>query len=126
MNRVPPHSAEAEKGLLGCLIMKPDLIPNLRERLKVPDFYMDKHQKLYKALLDMSAANDGINLVSLAEKMKPDISVGYVSGLVDGIPPKTDIGSFLTIIEEKSKLRDIIGGNITIVLGVFVLSVIPS
>lgn len=110
MQKLPPNNPEAERHLLGMLILKPALVPQLNERLKQGDFYAEKHRLIYRAILDLSSANKTIDSVTIGEKLErtegaPPVS--YVASLTDGLQKSADWEEYFRIIREKAWCRDV-------------------
>src|SRR5436190_11504473 len=73
IDRLPPHSIEAEQGVLGCLLLSPnDCIGETIETLKAgPEVFYDlRHRTLYQQLVEMFDAKHAIDLVTVAQKLK--------------------------------------------------------
>ena len=62
-NRVPPHSHEAEQGVIGCILLDADRVLDLciERKLSVESFHIPVHRVLYEVLLDMSSAGDPVD-----------------------------------------------------------------
>ena len=70
--RIPPHSEEAERGVLGSVLLDPAhaLDKCLAKRLAGEAFYDPRHQVLFDALVDMSQANVAMDAITIAEWLK--------------------------------------------------------
>jgi replicative DNA helicase len=116
-NRIPPHSEDAEKNLLGSL-----LIPNETAReigicgdfnIDPECFYLQAHQEIFKTIRQMvsDVGVDRINLVTVADRMKCEGTIqniggtGYLDRLVDSIVSSGQCESFADIIRKKFVLR---------------------
>src|SRR4051812_20510090 len=91
-DRLPPHSREAEEGVLGGLLRDPDTLNVVQQVVRVDNFYLDAHQKVYQAIIDLSQEGQPIDLVLLHErlrKQKQIVDVGgpeYLAKLWDAVP----------------------------------------
>ena len=119
MNRVPPHSKEAEKSLLGILIMFPEKISLLGDRLKPTDFYAEKNRVVYEKMLDMSSGDVKIDLVSLSANLEGKIDASYLSSLLDTSPVASGLDQYFKLVKEKSYLRDVISKASSIALAAY-------
>lgn len=117
VDRLPPHSAEAECGLLGCLLLDPKTtLAECMERLKTGQqtFYELKHQLIYARLIEMYARGDHIDVVTLQQRLRDNgelDQVGgltYVSTLCDYPPSAANLAHYLEIVIEKYTLRRMI------------------
>ncbi len=114
LDRLPPHSIEAEQGVLGCVLSSPiECIPECVARLTpgLSVFYDMRHQNLYAALLKMHQMCEPIDTITVQRRLKDDgalDSIGglaYMSGLVDLIPSAAHLEYYLIIVMEKYALR---------------------
>ena len=80
--RVPPHSEEAEKGVLGSILLDPvgSLDKCLAKRLGADSFYDRRHQALFEHMVDMSQANMPMDAITIAEWLKDKDAVEKVGG----------------------------------------------
>ncbi len=115
-DRLPPNSEEAERGVLGCIMLAPlESLTECAVRLKAGAkvFYDHRYQKIYEAMVDMF--NDSpprhIDTITLAQELKDllifDKVGGYelLSSLSDATPSATNLPHYLDIIIEKHTLR---------------------
>src|SRR6059036_965969 len=95
VDRLPPHSPDAEQGVLGCILLSPnDCMGECIAKLKVGSevFYEPRHQVLFDLLAEMFDKREGIDLVTLNARLterKLSEAVGgisYVAGLPDTVP----------------------------------------
>lgn len=114
VDRLPPHSIEAEQGVLGCLLQEPkEAIPAAVARLRqaAQAFYDLRHQTLYAALVEMDRAGLGIDLVTVRQWLKDRGQleqlgdVAYLTALVDSTPSAANLPFYADIVAEKAALR---------------------
>lgn len=112
LSRLPPHSLEAEQGVLGCVLWDPTEIgPELLARIKCEDFYDLRHREIFNAISDMLANGTPVDIISLRQRLKDSgllDSVGgvqYLGSLQDSVPSPANFGYYAEVILEKSKLR---------------------
>jgi replicative DNA helicase len=114
VDRLPPHSFEAEQGVLGCILLAPnENIGLCVERLSggVGSFYDLRHQTIYDHLVEMYDAKQAVDLITLAQRLKDRNQldavggVVYLSSLQDAVPSAANLGYYLEIVREKYLLR---------------------
>jgi replicative DNA helicase len=114
IDRLPPHSIEAEQGVLGSLFLSPqDCIGECIEKLKpgADCFYDLRHQTLYSTLLEMYDKQEGIDQLTVAQKLKDKQmldgvgGLGYIASLPDFVPSAANLKYYLEIVFEKYLLR---------------------
>ena len=117
VDRLPPHSPEAEQGVLGCILRSPnDCMGECLSKLKGGSevFYDLRHQALFDLLAEMFDKREGIDLITLNERLtqrKLSEAVGgisYVAGLPDTVPSSANLTYYLNIVQEKFLLRRMI------------------
>lgn len=120
MDRLPPHSIEAEQGVIGCCLWMPSVcLDECAEAFgHAVDgiFYDHKHQLIYATLRAMHEAKTGIDLITLqAELHKQGLleqigDIPYLSSLQDGVPSAANLSYYLEIVVEKWQWRTLIRG----------------
>lgn len=109
-----PHSEEAEKGVLGCILLDPTILPIVMQAGIIPQsFYSLVHRDIYTAIVDLHKNGTGIDAITLGQSLR-DIGklegVGglcYLSGLPDAVPSAANLEYYLEILEEKWDRRRI-------------------
>ncbi len=117
IDRLPPHSIEAEQGALGCMLIAPnEAIGVCVEKFKrgPETFYDLRHQSLYETLVDMSDRKEAIDLITVRQRLKDKgllDSIGgiaYLTALVDATPSPANLPFYADIVVEKNLLRRMI------------------
>ncbi len=112
--RTLPHNLEAERAILGAILVDTAACDRATETLAPPDFYRDAHARIFEAMLALSAARSAIDLVTLKEALARAGAleeVGgpvYISSLVDGVPRSINVAHYARIVKEKATLRRLI------------------
>ncbi|MBI3415567.1 MAG: replicative DNA helicase [Verrucomicrobia bacterium] len=117
VDRLPPHSLEAEQGVLGCVLLSPneclgEYIQNFKDALTA--FYDLRHQCILECLVEMYDAKEPIDLITLQQKLRNKNqleSIGgltYLSSLADSVPSAANLNYYLEIVREKYLLRRVI------------------
>lgn len=114
IGKIPPQSLEAERGVLGSLLMDPSTLPKALEILQPSDFYWDIHQLIYKAILSLESRSEPVDLVTVAEELRRQGQLEKVGGseylrlLLDSVPTSAYIEHYARIVQQKSTLRNLI------------------
>ena len=116
-DRLPPHSMEAEQGVLGCILLAPnDGMGVCLEKFKRGSevFYDLRHQCLFDLLAEMYDQKEAIDLITVQQRLKDKNQLEgiggltYLSSLVDAVPSAANLEFYLEIIREKYLLRKMI------------------
>lgn len=115
IDRLPPHSIEAEQGMLGCIMLSPrDVLDELSDRI-LPDLFYDlRHQTIYDAVFELYEQQYPIDIVTVSNFLKAKNaldSVGgnyYLMGLQDVTPSAINASYYLEILLERYAQRQVI------------------
>lgn len=115
-DRLPPHSLEAEQGVLGCILLAPaECLAICQARLKSPDVFYDlRHRTIYQTLIAMTAKNIPIDSITLQQRLKSKNNLDSVGGLAflsalpDNVPSAANLDYYLTIVLDHYKSRRVI------------------
>jgi replicative DNA helicase len=117
VDRLPPHSPEAEQGVLGCVLLSPnECMGECIEKFKggAEVFYDLRHQTIFNTLAQMYDAREAIDVITLQQRLKDRQlleevgGIAYLSGLPDTVPSSANLGYYLDIVQEKYLLRRMI------------------
>jgi replicative DNA helicase len=118
LDRLPPHSTEAEMGVLGCALLDPNqCVGECIEKLKDDGksaFYDLRHQTIYETLTEMFNARSAIDLITVQQNLKDRQlleqvgGIAYLSQLQDAVPSAANLSYYLDIVREKYLLRKLI------------------
>src|SRR5687768_15127895 len=109
-----PNSSEAERAILGAVILDNGLIMQATETLRPEDFYVPSHRRIFMAMAALFEHGSEINPILIAEELRRDDALESVGGmsfltnLTYGLPHVTGIGHYAKIVRGKSLLRQII------------------
>src|SRR6267154_5193765 len=71
IHRAPPHSVEAEQGVLGSMLISPrDVIPECVEKIKEEYFYIPAHQTVFRVLVEQWSAGQAIDLITFTQTLR--------------------------------------------------------
>jgi replicative DNA helicase len=117
VDRLPPHSTEAEQGVLGCILLSPnDCVGECITKLKggTEVFYDLRHQTIFDSLAEMFDKREGIDLITLQQRLKDKQlleqvgGIAYLASLSDTVPSAANLSYYLDIVQEKFLLRKMI------------------
>ncbi|MGH9517899.1 MAG: DnaB-like helicase N-terminal domain-containing protein, partial [Terriglobales bacterium] len=114
-----PANIEAERSILGAILLDNLAYNQAAEHLKPEDFLLDSHRRIYSRMIDLSEASHSvdlltIDLITLCEELsrKSELETiggaAYVCGLLDGVPDRPSIENYIKIVRDKSLLRSLI------------------
>src|SRR6478736_10006776 len=112
--RTLPHNLEAERSVLGAILLHNDAFNLAAEVIDSRDFFRDAHRRIFDAIVKLAERGDAVDLVTLKEELSRggDLDeVGgpaYIAALVDGVPRSTNVEHYARIIKEKATLRSLI------------------
>lgn len=110
---LPPHSAEAERGLLGSILIDPLALHKVTPILAgCTDFYDQRHQWIYKAMVDLTKGGvqpDTLAVWDVLERRKQDIQSSYLTGLVSETPTSMHAEHYARIVADYGQRRRLIG-----------------
>lgn len=112
--RVPPQDVEAEKSLLGALMLSDEVLPEILTILKAEDFYEPRHQIIYQAMSDLYDNHQPVDMLTLTNELRAQKklrSVGgapYLTELTSITPTATHAKSYANIIEAAATRRKLI------------------
>jgi replicative DNA helicase len=114
LDRGLPASADAERAVLGAILLDNQAYPQAAEFLLAEDFSLDSHRRIYLRMMELAEAGRPIDFVTLTEQLgqhKEIESVGgvaYVTSLTDGLPRVKNIEQYVRIVKDKALLRGLI------------------
>jgi replicative DNA helicase len=125
IRKVPPQNLEAERAVLGAVLMDNDALYTVMEILVPSDFHQPSHRLLFSTMLDLSERGEPIDIVILADRLRSggnlDKAGGpdYLPTLADEVPTSAGVGNYAKIVKEKSVLRHLIEASTDIVQDCF-------
>jgi replicative DNA helicase len=115
INRTPPHSVDAEQGVLGSMLISPrETIAECVEKINEEYFYVPAHRTIYNVLVDLWNTGQAIDLITFTQVLRDRHlldSVGgaaFVTSLFTFVPTAANVGYYLDIVRDKYILREII------------------
>jgi replicative DNA helicase len=115
IDRLPPHSLEAEQSVLGAILIDRETIIEIAEFLQPQDFYRQAHGSIYRAMLELFERREPVDLVTVAESLERSEDLeqvggrSYLSQLSNQTPTAVHAVQYARIVERKAVLRNLIG-----------------
>src|SRR5258708_95253 len=109
-----PVNEDAERSILGAILLDNFAYTQAAEHLRIEDFSLDSHRRIYARMVDLAESSRPIDRMTLIEEVDrhKDLEavgdVGYVSSLTDGVPYRPSIEHYVKIVRDKALLRGLI------------------
>jgi len=118
--RVSPHSLEAEQAVLGGLMLAPDAMDKVADKLGEDDFYRKDHRLIWRAIAELANKGMPCDAVTLGDWFDANGMAELVGGasylieLANATPSAANIAAYADIVREKSVLRQLIDAGTAI------------
>jgi replicative DNA helicase len=112
--RVPPQNIDAEKSVLGALMLDKDAIINVANVVRIGDFYHDNHNLIFEAMLELYEKHEPIDVLSLSNRLEEKGQLekiggsSYLTSLVNSVPSSSNAAHYAKVVQKKSTLRKLI------------------
>lgn len=117
LKRVLPHSVEAERSVIACMLIDREAIISASEILVQDDFYQNQYGVMFGAMVELFNEGTPVDMVTLQNRLKekdipPElISLELFKEIMDVVPVSVNIKSYAGIVREKSVMRRLIKVN---------------
>ncbi len=114
IERIPPHNDDAEKSVLGSVILDRNALFDVLEILKAEDFYSEMHKEIFTAIVELNRRNEPVDTLTVAEELKKRKSLemvggrAYIAYLSTVVPSTSNAAQYAKIVSEKGILRKLI------------------
>jgi replicative DNA helicase len=114
LERALPNSAEAERAILGGVVLDNGLISQAIELLRPEDFYVPSHRRIFLAMIALFERGAEINPILIGEELKKENAlesvggISFITNLTYGLPHSTNIAHYAKVVRGKSMLRQLI------------------
>ncbi|HKF06220.1 MAG TPA: replicative DNA helicase [Candidatus Sulfotelmatobacter sp.] len=114
-----PANVDAERSILGAILLDNFAYNQAAEHLRTEDFSLDSHRRIYSRMVDLAESSRPIDMITLIEELEryKDLQaigdVAYVSSLVEGVPERPSIEHYVKIVRDKALLRGVISAATT-------------
>jgi replicative DNA helicase len=112
--KIPPHNLEAERALLGAILLEPAILARAIELLGADEFYKDGHRKIYAAMVRLFERSEPADVLTVTEELKRAGELEEVGGqaalatLMEEATVATQFGAYAQIVRDKAQLRELI------------------
>jgi replicative DNA helicase len=112
--RTLPHNLEAERSVLGAILVHNDAFNLAAQVIEPVDFYRDAHRRIFDKMISLNERNHAIDFITLKEELARAGELdevggpAYVASLADGVPRATNVEYYAKIVKEKATLRNLI------------------
>ena len=120
---LPPQNLEAERSVLGAVLLDNTTLDQIVDLVREEDFYRDAHRKIFAAVLEMAERGEAIDYLTLEDSLKARgqlETVGgpaYISSLTDAVPSLANINTYARIVTDKAVARRLIHASSEILRG---------
>jgi replicative DNA helicase len=113
-DRTLPHNLEAERAVLGAVLLNAEAIHQAVEFIKDTDFFRDAHRRIFEKMIGLMERGQAIDFITIKDELARSGELdqvggpAYVASLVDGLPHGVNVGDYARIVKQKSTLRSLI------------------
>jgi len=111
----PPHSVDAERAVLGAILREPQSLNLVADKVTADDFFLDVHRRIFTAMVELDAANDPTDIVTVADLLQrtageaEPIGPAYLVELTEKSPVAQNVEYYAELVKDYRTLRDVIG-----------------
>ena len=114
IDRLPPCNPDAERGVIGAILLDPRLCDDVATIVRPQDFYLERNARIYRRLLEMNAAASGIDLTLLVENLRSSgelVEIGgeeYLAELMTSVQVTAHAVYYAKIVQQNAIRRQLI------------------
>jgi replicative DNA helicase len=114
LERPLPQNLDAERSILGAILLDNHALNAAIENLKPEDFFLEQHRRVFNQMIALGEAQQAIDLVTLTEslhrvgELESSGGAPYLAALADGMPRVSNVEHYARIVREKALLRNLI------------------
>lgn len=111
LEKIPPHSLEAEESLLGCLLIDKDAIIKVADNVLPQDFYKEAHQTIFEVIKELYGNQESIDIVTVSNRLEEKKKLAAIGGrstlarLSNAVATSANVSNYADIIQRKATLR---------------------
>lgn len=112
--KVPPHSIEAERSVLGGLMLDDNAWDAIASILSAEDFYRGDHRTIFRCMHQLVEQNNPLDIITISEsldevnELENVGGLAYISDLADGTPTASNVRAYADIVQERATVRKLI------------------
>lgn len=113
-NKIPPNNIEAEKAVLGAVLLDPDVFGSVRQIVSASSFYSVQHQKIFAAISELDGRGQKSDIVILTDFLRSSNELdsvggaGYIASLTDAVPSSANVDFYAKIVLESAIRRNLL------------------
>jgi len=114
LEKTLPNNLEAERSILGAILLDEKAFHQVLEILRKEDFYLEGHRKIFEKMYSLAVESKAIDLITLKNELQRSDDLEraggavYLASLTDGLPRVTNVEHYAQIVREKAVLRRLI------------------
>lgn len=114
LERPLPHSAEAERAILGAILLDNGIVNQAIELLQTEDFYVGAHRRIFQTMIALSERGSEINPILVGEELRREgylEQAGGITGVAEltyGLPHFSNIAHYAKVVKDKSLMRQLV------------------
>ena len=118
--RIPPQNLDAEKSLLGAILISEESLPDITEIVKPQDFYDERHQHIFSAMWSLYERHQPVDLLTVRDELKKKKLTekaggsAYLSELASFVPTAAHAKAYAEIVNKAAVRRRLISAAATI------------
>ncbi|MFT7141143.1 MAG: replicative DNA helicase, partial [Sulfitobacter sp.] len=111
--KIPPHSIEAERSVLGGLMLDDQAWDRVAGIVTAEDFYRNDHRIIFRCMADLAERNKPLDIITISEaldgvnELDNVGGVAYISDLANSTPTASNIGAYSEIVSERATIRNL-------------------
>ncbi len=119
LDSLPPHSLDAEKSVIGCMLLDSNACDEITPILRATDFYADANSRLFSHILAMREGGGRIDALLLMERLKSAGELeliggaAYIAEVAQSVPSTRNVKAYASLIHDKATLRALITASVT-------------
>ena len=112
--KIPPHNIDAEKSLLGAILIDQEVLIDVVEIVKATDFYDKRHSKIFAGMIRLYQNHEGVDLITVTDELKKNGHLDEIGGstylaeLTNHVPTAAHASSYAEIISQAAVRRRLI------------------
>jgi replicative DNA helicase len=114
LEKTLPNNLEAERSILGAILLDDKAMHTALEILRKEDFYLDSHRRIFEKMSSLTSVSRAVDIITLknelqrSDELETAGGAAYLASLTDGLPRATNIEHYAHIVKEKATLRRLI------------------
>jgi len=123
--RVPPQNLEAERSVLGGILLDNNVLDQVLDLVQEEDFYREAHRKIFACMISMAERNEAIDYLTLEDELRAHGQLdevggaAYVASLTDAVPSLANLKTHAKIVRDKAVSRRLISAATEILQACF-------